>query len=359
MSLWTMITGWVSRETRRYIYAPIGRDRVIGSEYDSEPLRARRDYLRVWLVEMCLKNDREWFVSWHPAVHCIIRFQFGSTQVDIPNVAGEFNLPNVSQQNLDRVVQLNYPMTTLLPFNGGTVDLTAGLLALEGTNLVRGFIKTIGDFAGLLMVPQLSMAVSVAAPIASGLEQLLTAANGGLHLGLHQTFADAGGGGANELRPGYIAVVLAEDTKLNPETLWVKDDRLHVGTSESDLRGLAGFAFMLFRIEKRTDRPDWEGLTAIRKPYDSALGALVDKDWEKAETFLRAAIAQALRSPDLTQADRIRVARTVKDEYDQAKGQGLSATAPEVPTLSAVMGRSISADQALALGEPSFAELFS
>jgi hypothetical protein len=353
-----MITDWVSRDAKHYLYEPIGQDRVIGAEYDPAPLKARRDYLRVWLVEMCLRKDRAWFVSWHPAVHCVVRFQFGSTQVDIPNVAGELNLQDVNQKNLDRVVRLNYPMTTLLPFNGGTVDLNAGLLAMEGTNLLRGFIKTMGDFANLLLVPQLSAAVSVATPIASGLEQLLTAANGGLHLGLHQTFAGASGG-ANELRPGYIAVVLAEDTQLKPETLWVKDDHLSVGTSEGDLRSLSGFAFMLFRIEKQTDRDDWEGLTAIRGPYDSSLSALADRDQERAETFLRTAIAQALQSPDLTQADRIRVARTVKSEYDQAKQQGLSAASLEERTLRAVMARSISSDQALALGEPSLAELFS
>src|SRR6185437_6162771 len=139
--------------------------------------------------EMCLRQDRAWFVSWHPAVHSIVRFQFGSRQTDIPGIAGELSLPDVGQQNLDRVVQLNHPMTTLLPYNGGTVELTAGLLAMEGTNLIAGFIKTMGDFAGLLMLPQLSAAVSVATPIASGVEQLLKNANGGLHLGLHQAFA--------------------------------------------------------------------------------------------------------------------------------------------------------------------------
>jgi hypothetical protein len=358
MSLWNVVTSWISRDARRYVYAPISEDRVLGTAYDPAPLQARSDYFRLWLVEMCLKQDRAWFISWHPAVHSIVRFQFGSKQVDIPSVLGEFNLPNIDQQNLDRVVQLNQPMTTLLPFNGGTVELAAGLLAMEGTNLIAGFIKTMSDFAGLLLIPQLSAAVSVASPIANGLEQLLSAANGGLHLGLHQTFAGQGGG-ANEFRPGYIAVILADAAKLGSAALWVKDDRLHLGDSVDDLRPLTGFAYMLFRIEKRADRDDWEGLTAIREPYDSALDALEQKDGPRAETFIRTAIAQALRSPDLTQADRIRVARTLKEEYDQAKDLGLGAIRVDRPTLSVVMGRAISSDQALALGAPTYAELFS
>ena len=70
------------------------------------------------------------------------------------------------------------------------------------------------------------------------MEQLLGAANGGLHLGLHQTFGSEGGG-ANEFRPGYFAVVLADAAKqVKPASLWVKDDRLHVGAPADELRPL-------------------------------------------------------------------------------------------------------------------------
>jgi hypothetical protein len=358
VSLWDVVTGWVSRDAQRYVYAAVGQDRVLGAAYEPSALQARRDYFRLWLVEMCLKRDRAWFVSWHPAVHSIVRFQFGSRQTDIPGIAGESSLLDVDRKNLDRVIQLNYPMTTLLPYNGGTVELTAGLLAMEGTDLIAGFIKTMGNFANLLMMPQLSAAVSVATPIAAGVEQLLKNANGGLHLGLHQAFAGEGGG-ANEFRPGYLVVVLATEKQVKPGELWVKDGRLHMGRSGDELQPLSGFAYMLFRIEKRADRDDWEGLTAIRDPYNSALGALEQQDGQRAETFFRVAVAEALRSPDLTQADRIRVARALKDEFDQAKELGLGAIPVERPTLTTAMARSISADQALALGVPTFDELFS
>jgi hypothetical protein len=358
VSLWDVVTGWVSRDAQRYLYAPVGEDQVLGATYEPSPLRARHDYFRLWLVEMCLKKDRAWFVSWHPAVHSIVRFHFGSRQTDIPGIAGEFSLPDIDRKNLDKVIQLNYPMTTLLPYNGGTVELTAGLLAMEGTDLIAGFIKTMGDFAGMLMMPQLSAAVSVAAPIATGVEQLLKNANGGLHLGVHQTFAGQGGG-ANEFRPGYFAVVLADDKQVRQGDLWVKDDRLHVGGSGDDLHPMSGFAYMLFRVEKRADRDDWEGLTAIRDPYNSALDALEQQNGQRAETFFRVAVAEALRSPDLTQADRIRVARTLKEEFGQARDLGLGAIRVDRPTLTVAMARSISGDQALALGEPTFDELFS
>lgn len=359
MSLWDVVTSWVSRDAKRYLYAPVSSGQVLGAAYEPSALQARRDYFRLWLVEMCLRKDRAWFISWHPAVHSIVRFQFGSRQTEIPGIAGEFSLTDIGKQNLDRVVHLNYPMTTLLPYNGGTVELAAGLLAMEGTDLIAGFIKTIGDFASMLMMPQLSAAVSVATPVATGIDQLLKSANGGLHLGLHQAFASQGGGGANEFRPGYIVVLRTDEKQVKTSDLWVKDDRLHVGRSKDELQPLSGVAYMLFRIEKRAERDDWEGLLAIRDPYNKALDALEQQNAQRAETFLRVAVAEALRSPDLTQADRIRVARTVKEEFDQAKELGLGAIRVDRPTLTTAMARSISPDQALALGVPDFDDLFS
>ena len=70
-------------------------------------------------------------------------------------------------------------------------------------------------------------------------------------------------------------------------------------------------------------------------------------------------MAEALRSPDLTQADRIRVARTVEGGVRPAKELGLGAIRVDRPTLTTAMARSISSDQALALGEPTYADLFS
>ena len=83
----------------------------------------------------------------------------------ITRVAGASLLPDLSTDNLDRVIGLNYPMTPLVPFNGGTVSLSAGLLAIAGKNDVKSFLKVLGDFSNLLMVPQLSAALTIATPL--------------------------------------------------------------------------------------------------------------------------------------------------------------------------------------------------
>jgi hypothetical protein len=372
MSLMDMISSWIERDAKKYMYVPIDIDHVKGATFSAEPLEGGKNYFRLWLAEMYLAKDREWFKSWYPIVHSIIRFQFGTQDVSLPYVAGSLNLKDVNSSNLDRVIQLNHPMTTLMPFNGGVVDVTAGILAMEGTDYLNRFIKVMGDFANILVVPQLSTALNVAGPIAKGVEELLGVSNGNLHLGLHQSFVGKEGGGANILKAGYIAAILAEESNLDPSKLWVVDDRLRLGNSADSSVPLTGHTYMLFRVENRDQRDDMDGLANIRGPFNDALSSLVNGENERANTLMRSAISAALTSPDLTKADRRRVAQAMKDEFDEAQKmmlpvkeaptrgatRGEEVRAAKTASFSRAMKRAMSVDEAFALGEPTFEEMF-
>jgi hypothetical protein len=349
------------------MYAPIDFSHVQNATYSAEPLESGKNYFRVWLSEMCLAKDRDWFKSWYPAVHSITSIQFGNQEVNLPYVAGSLNLADVNSNNLDKVVQLNHPMTALMPFNGGVVELTAGLLAMQGQDNLNQFIKVMGDFANILVVPQLSAALSVAVPIAKGIEDLLGASNGDLHLGLHQAFVGKGGSGTNLLKAGYIAAILAQESELDANNLWVVDDRLRYGTSADNSKLLSGRTYMLFKIENREERDDLDGLTNIRGPFEEAISALTSGDEERANTLLKVSIGAAMTSTDLTKADRLRVAQALKEEFDnfrnnmpklreQASVEGREIV--EFPDFSKALQLKMSVDEALALGEPTFEKIF-
>ena len=216
----------------------------------------------------------------------------------------------------------------------------------------------VGDFAGLLAVPQLSAALNVAGPVANGVQELLGVSNGALHLGLHQVFTGRGGGGANELKAGYIAVILAQEGEVDKDRLWIVEDRLRYGAGAASSTPFTGYTYMLFRIENREERDDWNSLTSIREPFDKAIEALLAGEEQRAESFLRTAITMALQSPDLTKADRRRVAQALKEEYNETQDLGLGAVPRELPNIKHAMQRATSVDEALALGEPTFEELF-
>jgi hypothetical protein len=356
MTLRDSIIGLFRRNASKYLYVAVPSDHVQDGQTDTDALVEGRDYFRLWLAEMYLKRDRDWFKTWHPAVHSLVHFQFGFQEVDVANIAGELGLKDVDAAHLERSISLNHPMTSLMPFNGGVVEVTAALLAMQGQDFVKRFIKVMGDFAGLVAVPQLSAVLSVAAPVASGIEELLGASNGEMHLALHQTYTHKGGG-ANELRPAYFLAILATEAQVNPKTLWVVGDRLRQGRTMEESEPFGGYPYMLFRVQKETVRDDWEGLTSIMEPFKTAVDALGTGEQERADSFYRSAIAAAISSLDLTQADRRRVAQVLKQRFDEAKSLGLGA----VETWGSIQKgiAAIPVDEALAQGEPDISEFLS
>lgn len=353
MSLWDTITGMVRHEVSQYLYVPIPAGHVEGGQGDTEALVAGRDYFRIWLTEMSLKRDRDWFSTWHPAVHSLVRLQFGTEVIEVPSIAGEQSLPGVDAAHLDRAVNLNFPMTPLMPFSGGVVQVVAALLALQGQDYLKRFIHILGTFAGLVNVPQLSSALGIAGPVATGIAELLGGSNGDLHLGLHQAYVHKGGGD-NELKPGYIAVVLATEAQVTPSDLWVVGGRLRRGPSAEASVPFEGFAYLLLRVQKETERDDWEGLTSFMEPFSAALDALGEGSEQWADVRYRAAVIAALKSDDLTRADRRRVTEVLAQRYQEAKNLGLPAASAWTSLTKAVAA--IPVDEALALGEPDLSE---
>lgn len=304
------------------------------------PLKAGESYIRLWLSEMFLKHNQKWFRSQYPVAYSTVTLSVGSQPaVELANVAGPLKLPNLSAPQLGKVVSLNFQLTPLLPFGGGTVQVAAGLLALAGDNKLLAFLGTMEQITGFVCGPQISSALKIAGVVADGVDSLVQSAAGSIHLGMQDTFVSAGGGG-NVLRPGYIAVVLATTGQLDPAQLWVKKGQLCHGASLAAATPLAGFTYMLFRIEARSERDDWDQITSIAEPFDKAIQAL-PKDEAQAKEYLRTAIVTAWQSPDLTRLDRRRVAKLIHDEFEAARQSlgGLGLVEGTKPTLASVMAK--------------------
>ncbi len=353
-SLWNTLTGWIARDSQKNLYLPIEHSHVKNPHYSPNPMQAGQHYFRLILAEMSLRRDREWFASWYPAVHSLVTFRFGDQKIEIPYIAGSLALKDLSVTNLERVIQLNHPLTSLVPFNGGDIDIIAGLLAMQGANYLNRFINVLTNFSKLLIVPQLSSTLSVAAPLVQGVEELLGVNNGALHLGFHQLFSKGGG----NLQPGYTAVILAEENKINRNRLWVVDGQLRQGNSLDDNQPFSGYTYMLLKIESQEGRDDWESLSSIQQPFNNAIDALIKGKSQEAQSYLRQAIATALQSPDLTLGHRYVAARRLKERFDEIHDLGLGAAQPELSNLQLVMQGALPVSTALKLGKPDLETMF-
>jgi hypothetical protein len=165
------------------------------------------------------------------------------------------------------------------------------------------------------------------------------------------------GGGDNELRPAYYAVILATEAQVDPATLWVVDGHLRRGGEVDASEPFGGYAYLLLRVQKETERDDWEGLASFMRPFEAAVRELSLGHSEAAESYYRAALAAALSSADLTRADKWRVAKVLEARYGEMGSLGLGAI-PAWGSFTAAVD-AIPVDQALALGLPDIAEFLS
>jgi hypothetical protein len=342
--------------SNQYLMLPPDQIRLSqGGQTDSAELKAGEHYFRLLLVEMFLANDRKWLTDWFPVVHTALSFKFGDQQELLTHVAGEAFLKQLGQQKPGRIIGLNYPLTPLLPFNGGTVELTSALVGVAGGNDVLAGLQILGSFSQLLLVPQLSAALAVATPLADGVAKFIGATKNQMLLALHQLWGSASGG-ANILRAGYFVAIAADTKMIDPQKLFVVDDGLRYGNKIETSTPLTGYDYMLLRLERRDERDDWDSLTSIQKPYERAIEMLEAGNIEQAEAFIRSAKAAAFTSKELTaKVDRRRVIDQMDRAYEDAKslfGTGARGSFEDSVggKLSSLMENAIRPDKAAKMG---------
>lgn len=341
MSIFQSLSETFSREAPKYKTLFLPKHRV-DVDYDDKPIPTGEVYCRIWLVEMRLAKDVEWFKQRYPVVHAAVRFNHGGKSVTIPYLATPGQLQKSIADNLDKVIQCNYPLTPLFAFNDGLVELQTGLFSIATNDSIGKFIKTMGRFSELLPVPELSSVLKLAEPVYRGIEDLLDIGERRLELGYQQTFSEANGGGSNSLKAGYFAAILAEDNKINSDNLCIVNDSLCLGSPgttkvfKRDGKPLEGYSYMLFRIQKRNDQ-DWESLTSIKQLVDKAQQAVFDGKYELVKTILLPYIQTAIYdSADLTKADRKPMVYRIKEHLREL---GLQSTKVQKRSLYSIMQR--------------------
>jgi hypothetical protein len=322
MSLLETIKRRFGAESDHMVYAFLG---------ESEPLAPHASYFRVFLEEMYLARAVTWGQRAFPGVHAEVRLRFaGRDEITFSAVA------RPPEDALTSGVHLGYRVTDLLPYSGGTVELSAALLALPGPNELGPAVDVLTEL-GTLLGPPLGQVLPLARSLAAGTRRMLDPWADQVQLGMHRTFVAAGDPEGAALRPGCIAVIAADAAGFPAGDLRVVDQRLHLSAPDgASTSGLTGYDYMLLRIEGREERDDWR-IQDIDEPLKRALIALDEGSVAAATAYRAIALAAARRSSDLAEADRARVIKAIKDEFALADERGHGATGDEPPDLGEVM----------------------
>jgi len=291
-------------KAKKYLYVPLVQE---------DALRSDRSYLRIFIAEMYLESRFAWFKTWYPAVSVGVQLRFGDQEATI--VSRVVKPPEGATK--DGVLR-NYQILPLTPFNGGTVQVQAALLAMQGADYLGTAIDVLQDFSSLV-APPFGQTLAIAEKVANGLDSIMDATNGNARLPYHDTFVGKGMGG-NEIKPGYLAIIRAEPSDLDPARLSVSDGRLFYAEPGRATPGPFRLAdYMLLRIDGPSTRDDYMQLTSIADPYNDFVSALERVDLEAVTLAERSLQAAVLRCADLARFDRPRVWKAIADEIADLK----------------------------------------
>lgn len=320
-NLWNCIVQ--ATKGKKYLHVPLDQQEAIQSD---------RSYLRIFIAEMFLESTFAWFKTWYPAVSVGVQLKFG----DQPATTVTRVVRPPEDATKDGVLR-NYEILPLTPFNGGTVEVQAALLAMQGADYLGTLIDVLQDFSSLV-APPLGQALAVADKVANGLDTVMQATNGDARLPYHDTFVGAGMG-ANELKPGYLAIVRAEANEVDPARLTVKDGKLLYAPSSGAAPSPFRLAdYVLLRIDGSASRDDYRHLASIAGPYNDFLAALDKLDLEAAVAAERNLKTAIFRCADLARFDRPRIWDAIAKEIEDLKSSyGMGAKGVLSHTLDEVM----------------------
>ena len=188
--MWKRATSWFDANaqhvTAEFIPDPGG-----------SPGPAYEGYLRIWLAEGFLAKAATWGNKHFPVLHGGAALTFLGGTIPFTTFArppGSWTIPGA---------QLDFPLTPLLPFNGGVVEVEAALYQASTTGPLVTALQIVGNFDALL-APPLSIAATIAGKVADGVDSVLGTDQP--VLGVHWAMVAPGGGG-NVLRPGSLVVI--------------------------------------------------------------------------------------------------------------------------------------------------------
>lgn len=296
----------------------------------AEPLRPGEGYVSVWLAHGFLAHEVEWLKTRYPAAHVGVRLDVAGQVTTLTRLA------RPAQGMVGPGVWTNFPITGLVPYRGGSVEIEAGLVALEEESFLGAAVDIVSSFSGLVG-PPLSEVLRIAGKVADGVETLIQAGRGEALLALHEGYSAPGGDSDNPLVPGHLAIVRAPEGELEASSLTVKEDRLHVhrGTGEEPLEG---YDYLLIRIEGRREREDWR-FERFERLIHKAIEAHFAQDENSFQRYRNEVYVAILTSPDLIERDRKQAVLAIRDELDELTEISHRAKAVSTPSLEGIISR--------------------
>jgi hypothetical protein len=263
-------------------------------------------------------------------VHSYSEIQTGTGDTaKLQTVTTPQQLQSADPTHLDRTLVQNIPLLGPVPFTGGNFVIQIGLFAVKETDLAGPYLNLLGTIASKASISYLSQAVQLAQPILDGVNAIVESSAGGLQIGLYKGFVQP-----DLPTQGYYAIVAVPSGQIDISHLAIDNsERLVYFDSRKEIDA----AYLVFTIERFTQRTDWRQIPEVKDSYADIHAAGKTRDKTKigdAFTAFRVTVDNCL---DLLDADQTTIVNTVQAEVNKllgALGTGHPEPLPQLRDLS-------------------------
>lgn len=343
--------------------APIWSVRLGRDGITDDDLRARSDidilpgvhYLQLAARRLNLRTDELFGTERFPVLHSqVIVDTTGGARIAFPAVAGRDSVGDLDIAASGRNAGASYPLTPVLPYHAGTLEMVAGVVSMKGDDAVARLSRVVNRVTG--MIPP-------AVGVATGVQTVLGLANTALEcvddlfglpdskivLGMHDLFAMSIG---KRLRTGLFAVLNPRPfsgsggTQLtDPQLLRFDYEELKYASGDGGAVALRDLDWFVLELSAWRHQP-YTAFPELVKAYNDAVDALTTSA-AAAKAKYNLAITLAAMSSQIVRSDREAVFSELRQDFGKAAAAMGVDLEPALTTRGAAEGD----DGVLAAGE--------
>lgn len=233
------------------------------ADNDQTKAAVDKSYIQVWLSAAYLRDARVLFKDLYPATESTVSFRFGDG-------ASEESYPKLSASDPDKLgpgVQLNYELSPLVPYRGGTVALETRIVGIVKKDYYATTLKILQDLNDLVSGP-VGTALKAVDILSRGIQALWGVADGEVRLVFQTVLKDV------DLGAGYLAVIKAPEGtfKQKDKDFSVQDGRLYYKNANVDAI-FEGYDYLLLRIDVCSELRGWRAY--VEQPFQDAQEAML------------------------------------------------------------------------------------
>jgi hypothetical protein len=304
--IWERVKGSRARLPTRLAIPPerVDRGAALGTPFDKDG-----HYFLVRVNELFLAYERQWTSTYDPLVFSAVEFTYGKEETAVPFVVGPAQVERgASSPTPEGMLFNNTTVAGWYPYRGGELTLAIVLCRVRRQNYATSLLRLVENAAGALnFATQLGAYLKLAGVVLGGVDALLGQSEDTTPLvGQRFTLSPTAG---DSLRPGYYALIDADEGAVDARQLWVRENALVSGPSLAEARPFRQADYVLYSIAQTAARDD-ERLLPFYPQYERVLEEATktkekdDEAWKSASANMVALWQTLVLSPDLIPAQR-------------------------------------------------------